>query len=309
MNLRAANSEDEAFLWEAQYHAALLDSKQDPTAVVQGDPILARYVEGWGRIGDIGIIAEHDNKPVGAAWCRLFRKETPGWGWIDEEIPEISVAVLPEFRQKGIGTSLLTRLLEIAGQNYKAVSLAVRSTNPAFRLYLRLGFRVLPERNFLNRTGVLSHVMMQECDNFTLDHINGGTAHMPTNAEHQIAELEETLRLAMLDSNVEALDRLISPDLIFTNHLGQVFSKQDDLDLHRSGILKFQAIEPSEMRVKVGGELATVSVRAKLAGAFDGTPFIADLRYTRVWRRVADNEWQIWAGHSSAVQQPEPNAA
>jgi ribosomal protein S18 acetylase RimI-like enzyme len=156
MKLRAANSEDEAFLWEAQYHAALLDSTEEPAAAVQSDPILARYVEGWGRIGDIGVIAERDNKPVGAAWCRLFRKETPGWGWIDEEIPEISVAVLPEFRQKGVGTSLLTRLLEVAGENYKVVSLAVRSTNPAFRLYLRLGFRVLPERNFLNRTGVWS---------------------------------------------------------------------------------------------------------------------------------------------------------
>jgi ketosteroid isomerase-like protein len=126
---------------------------------------------------------------------------------------------------------------------------------------------------------------------------------MPNNVERQIADVEETLRLAMLDSNVEALDSLISPDLIFTNHLGQVFGKQDDLELHRSGILKFQAIELSEMRVKVDGELATVSVRAKLAGAFAGSPFVADLRYTRVWRRVSDNEWQILVGHSSAVQE------
>lgn len=163
MKLRAADLKDEKFLWEAQCHAALLDLKNDPMVAVRSNPILARYVEGWGRVGDVGVIAEHEDKPVGAAWCRLFPKESPAWGWVDEKTPEISVAVLPEFRQMGIGTSLLTSLLEVSCDKNKMLSLAVRSTNPALRLYLRLGFRVLPERNFLNRTGVLSHVMVREC--------------------------------------------------------------------------------------------------------------------------------------------------
>lgn len=123
---------------------------------VQSYPVLARYVEGWGQVGDLSVIPEHENKPVGAAGCRLFPKTTPGWGWIDEKTPEISVAVLPEFRRMGIGTALLTCLLEIACEKNKMLSLVVRSTNSAFRLYHGLGFRVLPERNFLNRIGVLS---------------------------------------------------------------------------------------------------------------------------------------------------------
>lgn len=163
MKLRIANFKDEQFLWRAQYHAALLDSKDEQMAAVRSNPMLARYVDGWGRVGDMGVIAEHENKPVGAAWCRLFTEDSKGWGWIDEKILEISVAVLPEFRQNGIGTSLLTRLLKIACEKNEMLSLAVRSTNPALRLYLRLGFRVLPERNFLNRTRVLSHVMVREC--------------------------------------------------------------------------------------------------------------------------------------------------
>lgn len=163
MKLRAADMKDQKFLWEAQCHAALLGLKDDPMAAILGDPILARYVEGWGRVGDVGVIAEHEGKPVGAAWCRLFPKESPGWGWVDEKTPEISVAVLPEFRQQGIGTSLLTSLLEVSCEKSKLLSLAVRSTNPALRLYFRLGFRILSERNFLNRTGVLSHVMVREC--------------------------------------------------------------------------------------------------------------------------------------------------
>jgi ribosomal protein S18 acetylase RimI-like enzyme len=162
MKLRAVDPKDEKFLWETQCHAALLDSQDAPMVAVRSNPMLARYVEGWGRDGDVGVIAEHEGKPVGAAWCRLFPKESPAWGWIDDKTPEISVAVLPEFRQKGLGTSLLTHLQEVVREKNGMLSLAVRSTNPALRLYLRLGFRILPERNFLNRTGVLSHVMVWE---------------------------------------------------------------------------------------------------------------------------------------------------
>ena len=163
MNLREARFEDEQFLWEAQYHAALLDSEDEPMMAIRSNPILARYVDGWGRAGDIGIIAEHENNSIGAAWCRLFPEDSKGWGWIDEKTPEISVAVLPKFRQKGIGTSMLTRLIEIACEENEMLSLAVRSTNPAVRLYQRLDFRVLPGRNFLNRTGILSYVMVRQC--------------------------------------------------------------------------------------------------------------------------------------------------
>ena len=82
---------------------------------------------------------------------------------------------------------------------------------------------------------------------------------MHTAAEQQITVAEERLRLAMLNSDIAALDELISSDLIFTNHLGQVLGKQDDLELHRSGVLRFHTIEPSERQVKASGQFAVVS--------------------------------------------------
>lgn len=124
---------------------------------------------------------------------------------------------------------------------------------------------------------------------------------MPTTVEHQITVAEERLRLAMLASDSGALDELISPDLIFTNHLGQALGKQADLELHRSGVLKFHSLEPSETQVKTSGQHAVVSVRMKLSGVYGGTPFSADLRFTRVWCRSAKDTWRIVAGHSSAV--------
>lgn len=126
---------------------------------------------------------------------------------------------------------------------------------------------------------------------------------MLTAAEHQITVAEERLRLAMLNSDTEALDELISPDLIFTNHLGQIISKQDDLELHRSGVLKFHTIEASERQVKVSGQFAVVSVRMRLSGIYSGSPFAGDFRYTRIWSLAPNGTWQIVAGHLSAVQQ------
>ncbi len=126
---------------------------------------------------------------------------------------------------------------------------------------------------------------------------------MLTAAEHQITVAEERLRLAMLNSDVGALDELISPDLIFTNHLGQMISKQDDMELHRSGVIKFHSIEPSERQVKVRGQFAVVAVRMRLSGAYSGSPFAGDFRYTRIWCLSAGDTWQIVAGHLSAMQQ------
>lgn len=45
----------------------------------------------------------------------------------------------------------------------------------------------------------------------------------------KIIEFEERLRLAMLNSDVAELDELISSDLLFTNHIGVLISKEDDI--------------------------------------------------------------------------------
>lgn len=124
----------------------------------------------------------------------------------------------------------------------------------------------------------------------------------PLNRMCPILAAEERLRLAMLASDVAALDALISPDLVFTTHLGQVVGKQDDLALHRSGVLAFSTLEASEQIVKVSGSLAIVSVRMNVAGVHAGLPFAADLRYTRVWCLAPRGAWQVVAGHISAVQ-------
>jgi ketosteroid isomerase-like protein len=119
----------------------------------------------------------------------------------------------------------------------------------------------------------------------------------------QIVEVEDQLRTAMLNSDVAALNELLAPDLIFTNHLGQLLGKSDDLAAYRSGVLKIAGLEPSEQHVRVLGEVAVVSVRMQVSGTYEGAPANGDFRFTRVWARSQQEIWQIVAAHSVLIAQ------
>jgi ketosteroid isomerase-like protein len=119
----------------------------------------------------------------------------------------------------------------------------------------------------------------------------------------QIVEAEEQLRTAMLSADVAALNELLAPDLIFTNHLGQSLGKSDDLAAYRSGALKIAGLEPSEQHVRVLGDVAVVSVRMQVSGTYAGTLANGDFRFTRVWARSQQQRWQIVAAHSVLIAQ------
>lgn len=62
-----------------------------------------------------------------------------------DEIRILDIALLPEFRNRGIGTRLLRAVLDEAAASGRVVRLHVEFYNPAQRLYARLGFRSLRE--------------------------------------------------------------------------------------------------------------------------------------------------------------------
>jgi len=105
------------------------------------------YVKAWGRPGDAAMIALLDGFPVGAAWFRLFRASAPGYGFVDEQVPELAVAVVPSARGKGVGSALLGSLLDRArSDGYSAVSLSVdRHNEGAIALYEHYGFGQVEE--------------------------------------------------------------------------------------------------------------------------------------------------------------------
>lgn len=151
MKIRPARHKDAAFLRQMLYEAASWnpDWPREPIEEVLAEPLLARYVEDWGRAGDEGVVAEEGGEPVGAAWFRLFTLEEPGFGFVDEKVPELAIAVVPLHRRKGIGTRLLQALIERAREDgYASVSLSVAAHNRSRMMYERAGFvKVRAERS------------------------------------------------------------------------------------------------------------------------------------------------------------------
>jgi GNAT superfamily N-acetyltransferase len=141
--IRAVMASDEAFLREMLYESLYVPQGCAPfDRNVVNLPEIAKYVDGWGRAGDLGVIAVDSttNQPIGAVWMRLFTEAQKGYGYVAEDVPELGMALLPEYRGRGIGSALLRRALEMAGISHHAVSLSVFADNPARRLYERFGF-------------------------------------------------------------------------------------------------------------------------------------------------------------------------
>jgi ribosomal protein S18 acetylase RimI-like enzyme len=135
--------DDLRFLRAMLYEAATWrGGERPPLETVLADRRNAAYVEEWGRAGDSGLVAEAgDGKRLGAAWFRLFAADEPGYGFVAATIPELSIAVVPEARGRGIGGDLLAALVEHARESgYAALSLSIEDGNPAARLYERVGF-------------------------------------------------------------------------------------------------------------------------------------------------------------------------
>ena len=113
---------------------------------LDADIPLTRYVDNWGREGDVGLIAHETGNRVGAAWLRLFRESEPGYGFVDEQTPELSIAIVPSRRKHGLGQELLDALLEKAkAAGHTQVSLSVEKDSPAVAFYERNGFTATGE--------------------------------------------------------------------------------------------------------------------------------------------------------------------
>ena len=128
----------------ALYEAVSWDPDRElpPYELVIEHPELARYHGGWGRPGDLAIAAEDGGEVVGVAFYRLFTEDDHGHGFVDEETPELGIAVADGRRGTGIGTRLMNELAERArADGIGRLSLSVDAENPARRLYDRLGYR------------------------------------------------------------------------------------------------------------------------------------------------------------------------
>lgn len=130
-----------SFLKEMLYQAIYLSDKKTklPREIID-KPELKKYIENFGASDDYCLVAEKGGELIGAIWVRHFDIKNKGYGFVDTETPELSMAVLEEFRGQGIGKELLNGMIDKLKSKYRMISLSVDKENFAYRLYRKYGF-------------------------------------------------------------------------------------------------------------------------------------------------------------------------
>ncbi len=159
--IRPATVADVPFLWEMLFESAFIT--EEVRAVWRSDPQpppeLVKYLDGWGRRGDAGVVAQDgDGTRIGAAWYRLFGAADRGDGILAERnVPELAIAVAPEQRGRRIGGDLLAALARWARDDgYERLMLSVDPANfRALRLYERAGFTLVDTEDPVRGTSLI----------------------------------------------------------------------------------------------------------------------------------------------------------
>lgn len=92
-------------------------------------PALHENIEELRSAALLWLVAFHGSRPVGAV----------AWNENDEELDIDRLVVTPEMHRRGVGSSLIRRVLQRAGKRSVIVSTAMKNT-PAKTMYERLGF-------------------------------------------------------------------------------------------------------------------------------------------------------------------------
>ena len=128
------------FLYEAIF---VPEGTELPTRDIIEKPELRVYTDDFGtQKGDNCLVADFGGKVVGAVWTRIM----DDYGHVDDEMPSLAISLYKEYRNQGIGSQLMVKMLELLKwQGYEQVSLAVQKTNYAIKMYEDFGFKQVNE--------------------------------------------------------------------------------------------------------------------------------------------------------------------
>ena len=110
-------------------------------------PEINAYIADFGsRKDDHCLVAELNEKIIGAVWVRILSGEIKGYGFVDDETPEFAISLFEEYRNCGIGTLLMRKMIEHLKEcGYTQISLSVQKENYAAEMYRKLGFEIIGE--------------------------------------------------------------------------------------------------------------------------------------------------------------------
>lgn len=245
--IRAMPPEEYPLLREFLYQAIFLpEGTEPPSRSVVDLPELQIYIANFGtHFGDHCLVAEVNEKIVGAAWSRIMED----YGHIDKDTPSLAISLLPEYRGRGIGTELLNSLLSLlCEKGFRQVSLSVQKQNPAFRLYERAGFQILEEKGteylmllkYLNLKIRLAQAQDIDAWMELVEHVKN---HFPGLESHEALDAHKTTVLNFME-NTSAICAIEANHVVGT----LLFSRED-------GMLCFLAVHPAHRRQHIAQKM------------------------------------------------------
>ena len=145
-NIRKIREDEYNLLDDFIYEAIFIpEGVEPPPKSIINQPDLQVYISNFGKEkDDLCFVAEADGKVVGAVWVR----DMNNYGHIADGVPSFAISLYKEYRNSGIGTSLMeTMLRELKNRGYERTSLAVQKANYAVRMYKKVGFEIIDEND------------------------------------------------------------------------------------------------------------------------------------------------------------------
>lgn len=148
INIRALKKSEKTVLDDLLYQAVFQKPNEEPVPEdIIYSPDIYVYVKDFGKKDDLCLVAEFENKIAGAVWVRILNGEVKGCANIDDSTPEFAISLFPQYRNRGIGTFLMNKMIALLkAKGYKKTSLSVNKENYAVRMYKFLGFKIIEER-------------------------------------------------------------------------------------------------------------------------------------------------------------------
>jgi ketosteroid isomerase-like protein len=119
-------------------------------------------------------------------------------------------------------------------------------------------------------------------------------------AEQEVRAADARRMAAMVKGDTAALTELLAEDLTYTHSTGQVETRAQFVESIGSGKLRYLAIEPSEVAVRLYGEMAIVTGRADMKVSAQGREQAFPIRFTEVWVKRGGH-WRMAAWQSTRI--------
>jgi len=121
---------------------------------------------------------------------------------------------------------------------------------------------------------------------------------------HEIDQLEDTWRDAVMKGNTAAMDSLLADDYMAISASGTLQSKEQTLQNLRSGRVHFTTLDISDRKVRFYGTTALVTSVATIAGTTSDGEIAGNYRYTRVYVRNPQGAWKVVSFEASRIREP-----